>query len=64
VTLYGKTLVSRMGLSLLKSLHLDSYATSSYENYEKKVLEMAEESAINNIKIDLASADLFKISYL
>jgi predicted O-linked N-acetylglucosamine transferase (SPINDLY family) len=64
VTLYGKTLVSRMGLSLLKSLHLDSYATSSYENYEKKVLEMAEESAINNIKIDLVSADLFKISYL
>jgi predicted O-linked N-acetylglucosamine transferase (SPINDLY family) len=64
VTMYGKTLVSRMGLSLLKSLHLDLYATSSYENYEKKVLEMAEGSTINNVKIDLASADLFEISYL
>jgi predicted O-linked N-acetylglucosamine transferase (SPINDLY family) len=64
VTLYGKTLVSRMGLSLLKSLSLDSYATFSYENYEEKVLEMAKGSMVNKLNIDIASAELFKISYI
>lgn len=64
VTLYGKTLVSRMGLSLLKSLHLDSHATSSYENYEEKVLEMARGSMVHKLNMDATSAELFKISYI
>jgi predicted O-linked N-acetylglucosamine transferase (SPINDLY family) len=64
VTLYGKTLVSRMGLSLLKSLQLDSLATSSYKNYKEKVLEVAEMSMVDELRININDGELFKISYI
>ncbi|WP_346309126.1 hypothetical protein [Limnohabitans sp.] len=41
VTLYGKTLVSRMGLSLLSALNSVSNATRTYSEYEDKVLELS-----------------------
>lgn len=41
VTLYGKTLVSRMGLSLLQSLNMGSNATRSHAEYEDKVVELS-----------------------
>jgi predicted O-linked N-acetylglucosamine transferase (SPINDLY family) len=64
VTLYGKTLVSRMGLSLLKSLQLDSLATSSYKNYKEKVLEVAEMSMVDELRININDGELLKISYI
>lgn len=41
VSLFGRTLVSRMGLSLLTSLGMGSNATSSFEAYEDKVVELS-----------------------
>ncbi len=41
VTLYGKTLVSRMGLSMLSELGMQDLATDSYPAYEDKVVEVA-----------------------
>ena len=41
VSLYGKTLVSRMGLSLLQSLNMGSNATRNYVEYEDKVVELS-----------------------
>ena len=41
VSLYGPTLVSRMGLSILTELGQSDLAVSSYEAYEDKVLEVA-----------------------
>ena len=40
VTLYGKTMVSRMGLSVLTSLGRQATAASSYTEYEEKVMEV------------------------
>ena len=40
VTMYGRTLVSRMGLSILTALGLQDRATNSYEAYEEKVVEI------------------------
>ncbi len=41
VTLYGRTLVSRMGLSMLSELGMQDLATDSYPAYEDKVVEVA-----------------------
>lgn len=41
VTLYGKTLVSRMGLSMLSELGMQDLAADSYPAYEDKVVEVA-----------------------
>ena len=40
VSLYGKTMVSRMGLSLLQAVGLPDMATSTLADYEDKVLEL------------------------
>ena len=40
VTLYGKTMVSRMGLSLLEAVNLPEMATRTISDYEDKVLEV------------------------
>ena len=40
VTLYGKTMVSRMGLSLLEAVNLPEMATRDISDYEDKVLEI------------------------
>ena len=40
VTLFGRTMVSRMGLSLLEAMHMPEMATSSLADYEDKVLEI------------------------
>ena len=41
VTLHGKTMVSRMGLSVLTSLGMGQNATSSFADYEDKVVEVS-----------------------
>lgn len=41
VTMYGKTMVSRMGLSVLTALGMPGNATCSYAEYEDKVVEMS-----------------------
>ncbi len=41
VTLYGKTLVSRMGLSVMSALDAASNATRSHVEYEDKVVELS-----------------------
>lgn len=40
VTRYGETLVSRMGYSILKYHKKENYAVTTYEEYEKKVIEI------------------------
>jgi predicted O-linked N-acetylglucosamine transferase (SPINDLY family) len=63
VTLYGKTLVSRMGLSLLKSLNLDQNAAPNYAEYENKVVAIARhlpEASAKSCEINLNN---FKINY-
>jgi hypothetical protein len=40
VTRYGKTMVSRMGLSILTALGAQDNATQSFEDYEDKVVEL------------------------
>jgi predicted O-linked N-acetylglucosamine transferase (SPINDLY family) len=39
VSLYGKTMVSRMGYSILTAVGAQSNAVSSFDEYEKKVIE-------------------------
>jgi len=41
VSLHGKTMVSRMGLSVLTSLGMGENATQSFEDYEEKVVDIA-----------------------
>lgn len=41
VTMYGKTMVSRMGLSVLTALGMPGNATRSYAEYEDKVVEVS-----------------------
>jgi hypothetical protein len=41
VTMYGKTLVSRMGLSLMTALGTASHATRTHAEYEDKVVELS-----------------------
>jgi predicted O-linked N-acetylglucosamine transferase (SPINDLY family) len=41
VTMHGKTLVSRMGLSLLSHLGMEDHVTDSHEAYEDKVVELS-----------------------
>jgi hypothetical protein len=52
-----------MGLSLLKSLNLDSNATSSYEEYEKIVSEVAYGLVEKKENADISYVNIFKISY-
>ena len=41
VTLYGKTMVSRMGLSILSSMDLAHYCTDSTAEYKQRVIEIS-----------------------
>lgn len=41
VTLHGKTMVSRMGLSVLSSLGMGHHATKTFASYEDKVVEVS-----------------------
>ena len=40
VTVYGRTMVSRMGLSILSSLGLNELITSNWKSYEDKVVDL------------------------
>jgi len=41
VTMYGKTMVSRMGLSILKSLDLACYCVNNFKDYKDRVIDIA-----------------------
>jgi predicted O-linked N-acetylglucosamine transferase (SPINDLY family) len=53
VSLYGKTLVSRMGLSLLTALNSASNATRSLAEYEDKVLELSIKKKAGKLSVTL-----------
>ena len=60
VTLYGKTMVSRMGLSILSSMDLAQYCTDNITDYKQRVIDIAGLSAADTSalreKIRLASS--------
>ena len=45
VTLYGRTMVSRMGLSILSSMDLGHYCTANTTDYKNRVIEISALSA-------------------
>jgi len=49
VTLYGRTLVSRMGLSLLTAIGAPGNATRTFTEYEEKVVELAIKSKVGKL---------------
>ena len=61
VTLYGKTLVSRMGLSLLSALNSASNATRTYSEYEDKVLELSIKKKAGKLSVSLPRGEPLKI---
>ncbi len=61
VTLYGKTLVSRMGLSLLSALNSASNATRTYSEYEDKVLELSIKKKAGKLPVVLPPGEALKI---
>lgn len=61
VTLYGKTLVSRMGLSLLSALNSASHATRTYTEYEDKVLELSIKKKAGKLPVSLPQGEPLKI---
>jgi predicted O-linked N-acetylglucosamine transferase (SPINDLY family) len=46
VTLYGRTMISRMGLSILSSLGLKELITNTRQDYEEKVVELLENESL------------------
>jgi hypothetical protein len=62
--MYGKTLVSRMGLSLLKSLNMEHNATSKYSDYEDAVLNLLSNNILFKAgSVNLAARNTFEINY-
>lgn len=61
VTLYGKTMVSRMGLSLLSALNSASNATRSYAEYEDKVLELSIKKKAGKLPVALPRGEPLRI---
>jgi predicted O-linked N-acetylglucosamine transferase (SPINDLY family) len=61
VTLYGKTLVSRMGLSLLSALSSASNATRTYSEYEDKVLELSIKKKAGKLPMALPRGEPLRI---
>lgn len=62
VTLYGKTLVSRMGLSLLKSLNMIENIASSHQEYENTVYGLATNLMPNHETYPIKN-NTFKINF-
>ena len=60
VTLYSKTMVSRMGLSILSYMDLAQYCTDNMTDYKQRVIDIAGLSAADTSalrdKIRLASS--------
>jgi predicted O-linked N-acetylglucosamine transferase (SPINDLY family) len=44
VTMYGRSMVSRMGLSIMDQIGLQEFCVNSFEDYQDKVLKIAESS--------------------
>ncbi len=63
VTMYGRTLVSRMGLSLLKSLNMEANAVQTYEKYEEKIIDIYKIINRNQLNIAAAKSAKLKIKY-
>jgi predicted O-linked N-acetylglucosamine transferase (SPINDLY family) len=61
VSLYGKTMVSRMGLSMLTSVDAAHLATRSFADYEDKVLELSLKKQAGRLTTAFASATGFAI---
>ena len=61
VTMYGKTLVSRMGLSLMSALNSASNATRTYAEYEDKVVELAIKNKAGKMHVALPQGEPLRI---
>ncbi len=61
VTMYGKTLVSRMGLSVMTSLNAASNATRSYAEYEDKVVELSIKKKAGHLPAVTAQAQAMRV---
>jgi predicted O-linked N-acetylglucosamine transferase (SPINDLY family) len=61
VTMYGKTLVSRMGLSLMSALNSASNATRTYAEYEDKVVELAIKKKAGKLPVALPQGEPLRI---
>lgn len=61
VSLYGKTMVSRMGLSILSSVNAAHLATRSYSDYEDKVVELSLKKQAGCLSTSFSSGHGFQI---
>lgn len=61
VTMYGKTLVSRMGLSLMTALNSASNATRSHEEYEDKVVELSIKKKAGKLPVAMPRGEPLRI---
>jgi predicted O-linked N-acetylglucosamine transferase (SPINDLY family) len=51
VTMYGKTMVSRMGLSILSSINLSDYCVDDKDKYVQRVKEISKLSKEESIAL-------------
>ncbi len=62
VTRYGKTMVSRMGLSILTALGAQDNATQSFAEYEDKVVELYLKKQAGTLQRGYASAPALQVA--
>lgn len=61
VSLYGKTMVSRMGLSLLSAVNAGHLATRTFADYEDKVVELSLKKQAGHLSMAYATESDFQI---
>lgn len=63
VTMYGRTMVSRMGLSLMQAMNMPEMATRTLADYEDKVLELYLKNKAGVLPLRYPAADPMSIDH-